>query len=726
MSRITFRVPGNLSVPTRFFGRFTAKDLIRIGFPLLIAGVTVSGKDITWTTAAVLLTAATLSAVWYGFRPYQQPLDSHVYHLFRWLYRVKYQPPNSHAEERSDYVLVDDEEAVGVIQVDPTNLEMKTEAEQAALHSIYQNLFNTVNYPIQIHSQQQDINLDEYIEHIENQDGVNQLKDDYLHRLERLGNNELTATHHYITIHVNQDSVEWLQQKLPHWIPGKEETDTEPDTDNLVNELDSRIHEVIDAVNTADLNAERVTGQKLEQFYNQLRARPFNPSATESNTPEKLWGEHRYTVYIDELPSNIDLAWPLQLLRVNGQVDITQVVHPKSSAETSKKLQRLSQKLNAEIDSLLRHGYHGTNKLERLLDNTEWFQNLLADRQDQPVEHGVYITAHHPEEKTAQQTFEQICNRLDTLQISYKQPVLRTDQAHDTTHPLQSDPLDETRLIPTRSAAAGFPFATQNTDNNQGIIYGLDTSDQTPVLADRFQWSSHSMARMGMVGSGKSYAVKQELLRSHLAYDNLQIIIVDPKKEYGTITRRLNGETQVLGEETSLDPGEHDVLNYTVDERGQEENTALLVDAVRDIYRFTSQDRRQTLVLIDEARILLNDEQGRDVLNQFVLEARDTQTAVSLVTQNASHFTYHRKGREILDNMPGKIFMRHDRVPNSVTDYFDLSTREKQELYELKTGTDSPYSEAILKITGKLDTRIRIESTPTEHVLIQNSGGNSQ
>jgi len=118
----------------------------------------------------------------------------------------------------------------------------------------------------------------------------------------------------------------------------------------------------------------------------------------------------------------------------------------------------------------------------------------------------------------------------------------------------------------------------------------------------------------------------------------------------------------------------------------------------------------------------MNDETGRRLLNQFVLEGRDTKTAITLVTQNASHFTYCREGREILDNVPGKVFMRHDRVPESVVDYFDLSQREKQELFNLRTGTDTDCSDALLKVSSRLDTRIRIESTPVEHAIIEAGG----
>jgi type IV secretory pathway VirB4 component len=272
--------------------------------------------------------------------------------------------------------------------------------------------------------------------------------------------------------------------------------------------------------------------------------------------------------------------------------------------------------------------------------------------------------------------------------------------------------------MPAQSAAAGFPFATQPIQQDHGVIYGVDKRDKTPILLDPFSWRSYSMARMGASGSGKSYAASIEILRAHLAYPGLQIIVVDPKKEYKHLVKTLGGTMH------TLEPGnnysfEEQVLGFELKERGQLDNVELLVEIVQQIYSKTSQDQKKTLVLIDEARILMNDDRGRRILNQFVLESRDTNTGVYLISQNASHFTSWREGREILDNMPGKILMQHERVPDNVVDYFRLSQREEQELYELKTGTDSNYSEALLKVSGRLDTRIQIESTLEEHAIIE-------
>jgi len=261
-------------------------------------------------------------------------------------------------------------------------------------------------------------------------------------------------------------------------------------------------------------------------------------------------------------------------------------------------------------------------------------------------------------------------------------------------------------------------------DFGRGSVFDRDAGDDTPLLLDRFNWASHSMARMGTVGSGKSYHTKLELVRAAVAYDDLQIVVVDPKREYGRIIRRLDGTLHTLDEDEITEDAFNDsVVGFQVSERGDSENVDRLTDIVRRIYQVTSQDRTRTLVVVDEARILLEDETGRRALNQFVLEGRDVNTAVTLVTQSAHHFTDHRQGRGILDNMPAKTLFRHENVTASMVDYFDLSEREEQSLYRLKTGKESDYSEALMQVSGRLDAKLRIDATPAEKALFSQQEG---
>jgi len=704
------QIPGNLDVPMRLFGRFTIRDLLRLSLPIIPGLLRQS-----WLIALIGIGVGTLL---YFVRPYKQPLDTHIYNCVRWV-AMRGQIEGSDIGEFEDdgwghgidssKIKSQTGNLIAVIKVQPTNLDLKTEAEQQALHNIYQDLLRTVNYPLEIHSRQRPLSLDQYLQELKTCNSNDKgLKTDYLRFCSEFEDEDLTLTDHYIVINAEENGLNYLWRLVQRLL----DNDPESADNALDSELDSRCREVIGAIDSTDLSARRLTGDDLEQF-----ADSVNYPTEETTLHCSVQDEYRRAIEITEYPSTTELAWPLQLLRVDGKVDVVQKVEPMSSGETSDRLQRLSEKLNAEINSLLSGGHRGTNKFESLLEDTEWFLDLLADRQAKPVEYSSCVTVHSPDKGRTEDTLAAVCNRLDTLGFEYRHPVLRADLGYRSDSPLYRDGLDNELLMPASSAAAGFPFATQNS-GEAGIVYGTDTYDGTPILLDRFSWSSHSMARMGMVGSGKSYATKIELLRAALVYDDLQIIVVDPKQEYGRVISMLGGSTRELdGGDYSLD---NDYICLTVSERGQSENIGLLTDAVEQIYREVSQDQRRTLVLVDEARNLLNDEDGRRILNRFVLEGRDTNTAITLVTQNASHFTYCREGREILDNMPGKVFMRHDRVPDSVVDYFDFSAREKQELFELKTGTDADYSEALLRVSGRISTRVTVESTSQEHALIEN------
>jgi len=726
------RIPGSFDVPTRFFGQFTAANLVRITTPVLLVAVHLYPRpSLTAGTVALLVAGLTVGTGWYLWTPYDRHLDVHLRQAVRWVLG-KRTLEDRHFHVKRDHVLVNDETVVGVIEVDPVSLEMMTDAEQGAVHGIYQQLFETVTYPVHVYSRQQELDLTDYLDTIAGRDAENEyLKESYLEYCRALTEEDLTVTRHFIVVRVEPDGLHDIRTRvdLPDWLPVDFDSDRD-DSDRselLRPELDSRCNEVVDALDSADVSAERLSGGELGRVIDAYTETAPDPDVTWTNQSSNPSGEFRKTAYVTEFPSSMELGWPTRLLRTEGTVDIVQVVSPRQASKTSKHLQRLSEKLNAEIESFLRQGYRGTNRLEGLLEDVEWMLDLLADRKDQPVDYAAYISASASDRDTCARTFEQVCNRLRTMQVDFEQPVFRTDQALYTDSPVYADRLNESMLMPAGSAAAGLPFATQRTDCDDGVIYGVDTEDGAPVLLDRFSWSSHSMARMGMVGSGKSYAGKLEILRARLAYPRLQVFVLDPKKEYKHLVRSLGGEMFTLDpdDDTEFDdfaPFSNPVVGFEVADRGQRENAEILVDAVEGLYNATSQNRNKTLVVIDETRVLMNHEEGRRVLNQFVLEGRDTNTAITLISQNASHFTYCREGREILDNMPGKVFMRHDRVPEDVVDYFDLSQREKQELYELKTGTDSPYSEALLKVSGRLDTRIRIDATDREHVVIDTEG----
>lgn len=74
--RPRYRFPSNIDeVSLRFFGRFTWKDLLRIGTPTILTATTQN---------PVLVAIGILTGLaWFLVRPYGEPVDHYLYHLTR-------------------------------------------------------------------------------------------------------------------------------------------------------------------------------------------------------------------------------------------------------------------------------------------------------------------------------------------------------------------------------------------------------------------------------------------------------------------------------------------------------------------------------------------------------------------------------------------------------------------------------------------------------------------
>lgn len=80
------RVPGDADEPFRYFGLLTWKDMVRLGVPLGVMWFVAQGIDAAgYETAVILFTGWLLSALWYLWQPYDDPVEMQLYHMLRWI-----------------------------------------------------------------------------------------------------------------------------------------------------------------------------------------------------------------------------------------------------------------------------------------------------------------------------------------------------------------------------------------------------------------------------------------------------------------------------------------------------------------------------------------------------------------------------------------------------------------------------------------------------------------
>ena len=101
--------------------------------------------------------------------------------------------------------------------------------------------------------------------------------------------------------------------------------------------------------------------------------------------------------------------------------------------------------------------------------------------------------------------------------------------------------VDAMRSLTTESTAVLMPFKAQEIQDKGGVYYGVNAVSHNLIICNRANLLNGNGFILGVSGSGKSMAAKQELTSLMLGTDH-DIIVVDPEREYGPLVRALGGE----------------------------------------------------------------------------------------------------------------------------------------------------------------------------------------
>ena len=101
--------------------------------------------------------------------------------------------------------------------------------------------------------------------------------------------------------------------------------------------------------------------------------------------------------------------------------------------------------------------------------------------------------------------------------------------------------IDTTRTLTTESVGIFLPFNTQEIRDSGGVYYGVNPISRNPIICNRKNLLNGNGFILGVSGSGKSFAAKEEIVSVALGTDD-DIIVVDPEREYAPLVRALGGE----------------------------------------------------------------------------------------------------------------------------------------------------------------------------------------
>lgn len=281
------------------------------------------------------------------------------------------------------------------------------------------------------------------------------------------------------------------------------------------------------------------------------------------------------TLFVAGYPRFVAANWLAPLISFDHTMDISMYIYPTESTRILEDLKRKVGEMEATIQGDLKRGRVIEPSIQIALEDALSMQQELAKGSERFFQFGLYITIPSRSLDDLNKTTKQVSATLSSLLITNKTAVLQMEEGFKTTLPMGQDRLMILRNMDTTSLATTFPLTTSELTANEGILYGINEGNDSLIIFDRFTLENANTVVFGKSGSGKSYAVKLEIMRTMMF--GTDVIVIDPENEYEAMTHAIGGEyiKFQFGGSTKINPFDLNLL-VEKDESGSELNQKIL------------------------------------------------------------------------------------------------------------------------------------------------------
>lgn len=245
------------------------------------------------------------------------------------------------------------------------------------------------------------------------------------------------------------------------------------------------------------------------------------------------------TLYISGYPLVANSGWMDSLINFNHDTDISYHVHEVSALSALPKLHRKITELESTKRAMIRAGKIVGSEISDPLESAIELRDKIQRGQEKLFQMAIYVSirADSLEElnKTTQLLEATMSARLFYSKVARYQQL----EALQSILPRGEDQLDQKRNLDSSSAALTFPFMSSEFVQETGILYGINKSNDTLVIIDRFSLPNANSITFAQSGSGKSYTTKVEILRQLM--QGTKVIVIDPEREYKRLNESVKG-----------------------------------------------------------------------------------------------------------------------------------------------------------------------------------------
>jgi len=253
----------------------------------------------------------------------------------------------------------------------------------------------------------------------------------------------------------------------------------------------------------------------------------------------KLGKRFAKSFFIFSYPRYLSSAWLSPIINSEIPMDISIHIHSFSSEVMLKKLMKKVTEVVSEISEREEKGLIRDIELETGYRDLEELRERLQTAQEKMFKIGLYITAYGNSEKELKEIETTLRSILEARLIYIKPSLYQQREGFISSAPYGLDQLQVHTAINTAPLSSTFPFVSFDLSSNEGILYGINRHNNSLILFDRFSLENANEVLFGKAGSGKSYCIKLEILRSLML--GVDVIVLDPENEYQTLSDAVAG-----------------------------------------------------------------------------------------------------------------------------------------------------------------------------------------
>ena len=250
-------------------------------------------------------------------------------------------------------------------------------------------------------------------------------------------------------------------------------------------------------------------------------------------------GCYMRTLFISGYPFVASSGWLNSLINFNHNADISYHLNSVDATQALPKLHRKITELESTKRAMVRAGKIIGSEITDPLESAIDLRDKIQRGQEKLFQVSIYVTISAESlselDKTTRLLETALSARLFYTKVARYQQI----EGLQSILPRGEDSLSQRRNLDSSSVALTFPFMSSELVQESGILYGVNKSNNSLVILDRFSLNNANSIVFAQSGSGKSYATKVEILRQLM--QGTKVIVIDPEREYKRLSESVGG-----------------------------------------------------------------------------------------------------------------------------------------------------------------------------------------